>query len=174
MLARLNEILANSNCDLRFKKTGGERFAREKNSLKESAVISILVISIFTIFAIIASNSANKIKTEGVENPPVIEDAWEARLKRDQEEWSKQQERENIPQQVSPAPQNNDTKIASIIVAASCAGKTGLIPRSEVGSTLKKMLDDKGIDSTEVYGNFDYYWGIAKEIDAVNKTYCLK
>jgi len=48
------------------------------------------------------------------------------------------------------------------------------MPRSEIGSTLKKMLEDKGIDATEVYGNWDYYWGIAKEMDAVNKTYCLK
>jgi hypothetical protein len=43
-----------------------------------------------------------------------------------------------------------------------------------MGSMMKKMFQDKGIDSTEVYGNWDYYWGIAKQIDAVNETYCLK
>jgi hypothetical protein len=60
------------------------------------------------------------------------------------------------------------------MVSVSCAGNKGLIPRSQMGSMMKERFQDKGIDSTEVYGNWDYYWGIAKEMDAVNKTYCLK
>jgi len=39
-------------------------------------------------------------------------------------------------------------------------------------SMMKEMFQDKEIDSTEVYGNWDYYWGNAKEMDVVNKTYC--
>jgi len=88
--------------------------------------------------------------------------------------WLRSAKKEEKPNQIAPTPVNRDTQIASIILAASCAGKTGLMPRSEIGSTLKKMLEDKGIDATRVYEDWDYYWGIAKEMDAVNKTYCLK
>ena len=88
--------------------------------------------------------------------------------------WLRNAKKEEKPKQISPAPVNRDTQIASIILAASCAGKTGLMPRSEIGSTLKKMLEDKDIEVTRVYEDWNYYWGIAKEMDAVNKTYCLK
>lgn len=69
---------------------------------------------------------------------------------------------------------NNDTKIASVILTISCAGNKGLIARNQMGSMMKKMFADEGINSTEVYENWDYYWGLAKEMDTVNKTYCLK
>jgi hypothetical protein len=91
-----------------------------------------------------------------------------------EEYWQKQKEKENIPQQTASTSQNKDTDIAAIMVSVSCAGNKGLIPRSQMGSMMKKMFQDKGIDPTGVYGNWDYYWGIAKEMDAVNKTYCLK
>lgn len=88
--------------------------------------------------------------------------------------WLRSAKEEKKPIQIAPAPLNRDTQIASIILTASCAGKTGLIPRSKMGSTIKKMLEDKNIDVTRVYEDWNYYSGIAKEMDAVNKTYCLK
>jgi len=60
------------------------------------------------------------------------------------------------------------------MVSGSCAGNKGLIPRIQMVSMMKEMFQDKEIDSTEVYGNWDYYWSNAKEMDVVNKTYCLK
>lgn len=186
LLARLNKALENSNCALRFElpiqrnplnpslATTANGQSQKKNALHSSAVISALLISVFAIIIIIASNSANEKSVDTADSAPVIEDAWEARLRREQEEWDKQQEKEKIPKQVAPAPANKDTEIASIIVSVSCAGNKGLIPRSQMGSRMKEMFQNKGIESTEVYGNWDYYWGIAKEMDAVNKTYCLR
>lgn len=88
--------------------------------------------------------------------------------------WLRSAKQEKKPKQVISAPVNKDTQIASIILTASCAGKTGLIPRNEMGSTIKKMLEDKNIDVTRVYEDWNYYSGIAKEMDTINKTYCFK
>jgi len=88
--------------------------------------------------------------------------------------WLRSSKKEEKPQQTAPIQQNRDTEIASIMVSVSCAGNKGLIPRSQMGSQMKEIFQNKGIDSTKVYGNWDYYWGIAKQIDAVNETYCLK
>jgi len=186
LLARLNKVLGKSNCTLRFQEPDDDRYRQilqdlendysghKKSTITPALAISGLAILVLTIFAIIASNSANKKNVDSADSPPIVEDAWEARLRRDKEEWDKQQEKEINSQQVAPAPQNKDTEIASIMLSVSCAGNKGLIPRSQMGSMMKEMFQDKGIDSTEVYGNWDYYWGIAKEMDVVNKTYCLK
>lgn len=64
-------------------------------------------------------------------------------------------------------------QISSTILAVSCGGKEGLIPRSKMGATIKKMLDEKGYNPTKVYNNWDYYWRRAKEMDRVNGTNCL-
>lgn len=185
LLARLNKVLANSNCELRFEEPQSEEFNQilqdlESNKLQQKnsrtdLVVPLIGMAIISIFMIIATTVGNQSsKEDPTESPPVVEDAWEARLKREQEEWDKQQEINNTPQQTAPTSQNKDTEVAAIMVSVSCAGNKGLIPRSQMGSMMKEMFQDKGIDSTEVYGNWDYYWGIAKEMDAVNKTYCLK
>lgn len=185
LLARLNKALESSNCNLRFNEPQAEEFTRiledsENNksqrnaSLQMPAAISALIIFIFALVVIIGSNSTNKPTVDSTSSPPVAEDSWEARLKREQEEKNKQQEKNNSPQQTAPPSQNKDAEIAAIVVTVSCAGNKGLIPRSQMGTTMKEIFRDKGIDSTQVYGNWDYYWGIAKEMDAVNKTYCLK
>ena len=75
-----------------------------------------------------------------------------------------------------PCPQLEDydrNQISSTILAVSCGGKEGLIPRSKMGATIKKMLDEKGYNPTKVYNNWDYYWRRAKEMDRVNGTNCL-
>jgi len=186
LLARLNKVLENSNCDLRFEEPQNEEFnqvlqdlesnkLQQKNSRIDSVVLPLIGMAIISVFMILATTVGNESsKEDPTESPPVVEDAWEARLKRDQEEWDKQQEKNNTPEQTAPTAQNKDTEVAAIMVSVSCAGNKGLIPRSQMGSMMKEMFQDKGIDSTEVYGNWDYYWGIAKEMDAVNKTYCLK
>jgi hypothetical protein len=185
LLARLNKVLANSNCELRFEEPQSEEFNQilqdlESNKLQQKnsrtdLVVPLIGMAIISIFMIIATTVGNQSsKEDPTESPPVVEDAWEARLKREREEWDKQQEKNNTPQQTAPTSQNKDTEVAAIMVSVSCAGNKGLIPRSQMGSMMKEMFQDKGIDSKEVYGNWDYYWGIAKEMDAVNKTYCLK
>ena len=90
------------------------------------------------------------------------------------DEYAQKYKKQVQPEVLAPRSQSNDTEIASVIVSASCAGKSGLILRSEMGSMMKSMFNDKGIDSTAVFDNWDYYWNIAKEMDAYNKTYCLK
>lgn len=187
LLARLNRALAGSNCELKFElpiqrnplspsiATTENNQLQQKNSRADTVILFVIGIAIISIFMIIATTSGNQSsKEEPIDSPPVVEDAWEARMRKDKEEWDKQQEKEIASQQGTQAPQNKDTEIASIMVSVSCAGNKGLIPRSQMGSMMKEMFKDKGIDSTEVYGNWDYYWGIAKEMDAVNKTYCLK
>ena len=194
LLERLNRALAGSNCELRFElpiqqnplcpslETTENSQLQRKNSRADTVILFVIGMAIISIFMIIATTAGNQSsKEDPIDRPPVVEDAWEARLKREQEERNKQQEelykqqeKENIPQQTVPTSQNKDTEIAAIMVSVSCAGNKGLIPRSQMGSMMKEMFQGKGIDSTEVYGNWDYYWGIAKEMDAVNKTYCLK
>lgn len=78
------------------------------------------------------------------------------------------------PSTYSPQLEDYDrNQISSTILAVSCGGKEGLIPRSKMGANIKKMLDEKGYDSTKVYNNWDYYWRRAKEMDRVNGTNCL-
>jgi len=90
------------------------------------------------------------------------------------ESQERKQAEVNMSKQIAPKPQVDETEIASIILSVSCAGNKGLVPRSQMGSTIKEMLQSKGIDPEIVYRNWDYYWGIAKEMDTINKTYCLK
>lgn len=186
LLARLNRALAGSNCDLRFELpmqrnplspsllTTDNSQSKKTNSLRLPAVISGLIMSVFTILIIIASNSANNTESGSADGPPVVDDAWEARLRKERESWYKQQDKTKAHKQTASSTQDNHTEIASIIVSVSCAGNKGLIPRGQMGSMMKEMFQDKGINSTRVYDNWDYYWGLAKEMDSVNKTYCLK
>ena len=116
----------------------------------------------------------NEIKYQKKMKEKAEKEAEYYRNKEKIESQNRQQEEANRSKQISSAPQNNETEIASIILSVSCAGDKGFIPRSQMGSTIKEMLQSKGIDSAIVYGNWDYYWGIAKEMDTVNKTYCLK
>lgn len=180
--ARLNRILDNSKCTVKFETPSipqGVELGKDSkiNSNKNStAIIGLAIASVAGITALsvylltaVSINSKQELSTQ-----PVKEDAWEARLKRDQEEWNKKQKQELESQPSASIPRNNDTEIASVIVSVSCAGSKGLIPRSQMGSMMKQIFKDKGIDSTEVYGNWDYYWGIAKEMDAHNQTYCIK
>jgi len=90
------------------------------------------------------------------------------------ESQERKQAEVNMSKQIAPKPQVDETEIASIMLSVSCAGNKGLVPRSQMGSTIKEMLQSKGIDPEIVYKNWDYYWGIAKEMDTINKTYCLK
>jgi hypothetical protein len=90
------------------------------------------------------------------------------------ESQERKQAEVNMSKQIAPKPQVDETEIASIMLSVSCAGNKGLVPRSQMGSTIKEMLQSKGIDPEIVYRNWDYYWGIAKEMDTINKTYCLK
>ena len=192
MLARLNKVLENSNCDLRFEEPQNEEFNQvlqdlenkqpeEKKSVLAPAVaISGLILLVFSliIFAGIREASIGKKNNDEVSLKPMKSQTEQERNAEIQEgaNWLRNSKKEVKSQEVAPAPApaNRDTEIASIMVSVSCAGNKGLIPRSQMGSMMKEMFQDKGIDSTEVYGNWDYYWGIAKEMDAVNKTYCLK
>ena len=190
LLARLNRALAGSNCELRFElpmqrnplspslAITENNQLQQKNSRVDTVILPLIGMAIISIFMIIATTAGNQSsKEDPIDSPPVVEDAWEARLQRDQEEWDKKQEAErveSIPQKNGTTSKNADTEVAAIMVSVSCAANKGLIPRSQMGSMMKEMFQDKGIDSTEIYGNWDYYWGIAKEMDAVNKTYCLK
>jgi uncharacterized protein YlxW (UPF0749 family) len=195
LLARLNRALAGSNCELRFElpiqrnPLSPSLATTENNQLQKKFILApavaisglILLVLASIIFAGISDTSNNKKNDDATQD-----DIWSDKSIKEREEyhknqqkdreeyWKKQQEKENIPQQTAPTPQNKDTEVAAIMVSVSCAGNKGLIPRSQMGSMMKEMFQDKGIDSTEVYGNWDYYWGIAKEMDAVNKTYCLK
>ena len=77
---------------------------------------------------------------------------------------------------VGHSPQLEDydrNQISSIILAVSCGAYTGAIPRSKMGTTIKKMINEKGYNPTKVYNNWDYYWKRAKEMDRVNGTNCL-
>ena len=190
LLARLNKVLANSNCGLRFDEPQNEAYnqvledlknkqpEQKKSSLAPAIAISGLVLLVFSliIFTGIRETSNSKKNNNEVTSKPKILQTEQERNAEIQKgaNWLRSSKNEVKPQQVAPAPANSDTEIASIMVSVSCAGNKGLIPRSQMGSMMKEMFQDKGIDSTEVYGNWDYYWGIAKEMDAVNKTYCLK
>ena len=192
MLARLNKVLENSNCDLRFEEPQNGEFnqvlqdlenkqpEQKKSVLAPAVAISGLILLVFSliIFAGIREASIGKKNNDEVSLKPKKLQTEQERNTEIQEgaNWLRNSKKEVKPQEVAPAPEpaNRDTEIASIMVSVSCAGNKGLIPRSQMGSMMKQMFQDKGIDSTEVYGNWDYYWGIAKEMDAVNKTYCLK
>jgi len=195
LLARLNQVLENSNCDLRFEQPPNEVFKQilqdlenkqleqKKSTLAPAVAMSGLILLVFAsiVFVGISETSNNKKNDDATQD-----DIWSDKSIKEREEyhknqrkdreeyWEKPQEKANAPQQTAPTSRNKDTEIASIMVSVSCAGNKGLIPRSQMGSMMKEMFQDKGIDSTEVFENWDYYWGIAKEMDAVNRTYCLK
>jgi len=185
--ARLNRVLDSSKCGLKFELHSPIGVADSvpssqsgKNSLLVIgiAIASVLGLTVLSVYLLTATNSANSVK----ENPgdgTVVEDAWEARLEREREEWNRKQEKELAEQNQNPSASasstgNSDTEIASVIVSVSCAGSKGLIPRSKMGSTMKQIFDDKGIDSSQVFDKWNYYWNIAKEMDSYNKTNCLK
>lgn len=188
--AQLNRVLAQSNCDLRFEESTEEEFVQTKgqsaNNLRNDlfhpfSVFLILGLSIFVLTAMLNKSTTNAQK-DSTKSPAVAE-GWEAKRKRELAEWDKQRKKEEklqekvITQQpvpTAPVPQNRDTEIASIMLSVSCAGNKGMIPRNQMGSMMKEMFQSKGIDATEVYGNWDYYWGIAKEMDKVNQTYCIQ
>jgi hypothetical protein len=187
LLARLNQALSKSNCTLRFTKEPSEVMpilatnnvesneSQRRQPVNTSAIVSVVIISAFAVIFGFLVNFANKSNNDPEIKSPVAEDAWKARLDREQEEWNKKQEKELAEQKQNiPLSKNKDTEIASVIVSVSCAGNKGLIPRNQMGSMMKDIFDDKGINSTEVFENWDYYWNIAKEMDAFNKTYCLK
>lgn len=183
LIARLNTVLENSNCSLRFNEQSDGKFNHAFNEIdngisqinKPLIAVLLVLASVLTFFITKGGITLQEEKIETTPNAPALEeDAWEARLRRDKEEWDKQQEKENISQRVLPATQNTDTKIASIIVTVSCAGSKGLIPRSQMGSTMKRMFQEEKVNSADVYENWDYYWGIAKEMDTVSKFHCMK
>jgi hypothetical protein len=185
--ARLNRVLDSSKCGLKFELPSQSSSVDPvsssqsgKNSLLVIgiAIASVLGLTVLSIYLLTATNSKNSVK-ESPENGTVVEDAWEARLEREREEWNKKQEKELAEQNQNSSAGassigNSDTEIASVIVSVSCAGSKGLIPRSKMGSTMKQIFDDKGIDSSQVFDRWNYYWNIAKEMDSYNKTYCLK
>jgi hypothetical protein len=193
LLARLNRALAGSNCELRFElpiqrnplspslETTENNQSQQKNSLGSSVVVSALLISVFAGFIFITSRTEDRTKVDTTDSKPVVEDAWEARLKRDREEWDKKQETERVERQSktsnSVSSTNSEdskrTKISAIILSVACAAKTGFIPRSQMGINIKKMLSEGGYDPTDVYGNWDYYWERAQEIDKVAKSFCI-
>jgi uncharacterized protein YlxW (UPF0749 family) len=193
LLARLNKVLENSNCDLRFEEPQSEEFnqilqdlesnkLQQKNSRTDTVVLPLIGMAIISIFMIIATTVGNQSsKEDPTESPPVAEDAWEARLKREQEEWDKKQEAERVERQSktpnSVSSTNSEgserTKISAIILSVACAAKTGFIPRSQMGINIKKMLSEGGYDPADVYGNWDYYWERAQEIDKVAKSFCI-
>jgi hypothetical protein len=193
LLARLNRALAGSNCELRFElpiqrnplspslATTENNQSQQKNSLGSSVVVSALLISVFAGFIFITSRTEDRTKVDTTDSKPVVEDAWEARLKRDREEWDTKQEAERVERQ-SKTPNSvsstnlegsERTKISAIILSVACAAKTGFIPRSQMGINIKKMLSEGGYDPTDVYGNWDYYWERAQEIDRVAKSFCI-
>lgn len=195
LLARLNKVLGKSNCTLRFQEPDDGKYIQILQNLendfsehKKSTIVPTLATSglIIVFFLLLIFTGMSYTSSSKKNEDATQDDIWSEKSIKEREEyhnnqrkdreayWKKQQENQKTPEQVAPAPVNRDTEIASIMVTVSCAGNIGLIPRSQMGSRMKEMFQDKGIDSTEVYGNWDYYWGIAKEMDAVNKTYCLK
>lgn len=178
----LNKILEISNCSIRFSIPKDEEYTQilqnlDNNPQQEeypppnikSILITGFIILIsfgFILSFTILTNSSNKDETI---SSPVAKDNSTKKLEEDE----KNENNTNLKQS-SSASQSNDTKIASVILTISCAGNKGLIARNQMGSMMKKMFADEGINSTEVYENWDYYWGLAKEMDTVNKTYCLK
>ena len=144
-----------------------------KALLTFSALFTILLSSSCSSSTTEEPVSSKESKKEVLEERPQTEQERNAEIQAGAN-WLRNSKKEQEPQQTALLPQNRDTEIASIMVSVSCAGIKGLIPRSKMGSIMKEMFEGKGINSTEVYGNWDYYWGIAKQIDAVNKTYCLK
>jgi hypothetical protein len=195
LLARLNKVLSNSNCKLRFEEPLGEEFNQilqdieskqpeeKKSFLVHAAAVSSLILLVFaSIIFVRTSETGNKKNNDDAAQGEIWSDKsikereeyYKSQQQNREEHWKKQQKNEIMPQNTAPTAQNQDTAVASIMVSVSCAGNKGLIPRSQMGSMMKEMLQGKGIDSAVVYGNWDYYWGIAKEMDAVNKSYCLK
>lgn len=109
------------------------------------------------------------------------EDAWEARLRREQEAWNRKIMSEtSSPSNTQVSPNNlsgtekERNRISATILSVACGARVGALDRNKMGETIKQMLSSKGIDPTSVYDNWDYYWSRAKEMDAYNKTYCLK
>ena len=120
-------------------------------------------------------------ENERIQSAPVVEDAWEARLRREQEEWNKKVEKEinSSPSSQASTPgisseDKQTNKISSIILSVACGAKVGVVSRGQMGETVKQMLTSEGIDPTSVYEKWDYYWGRAKEMDEYNKSYCIK
>ena len=191
--AQLNRVLAQSNCELRFEESTEEEFVQSQGQSANNirtllfhpySLLLILGFSFLMVF-LNSNNSTTNAQKDATKSPAVAE-GWEAKRKRELAEWDKQRKKEekleakvNTQQSVptSPTPPTSgstDTEVASIMLSVSCAGSKGLIPRNQMGSMMKEMFQSKGIDSTEVYGNWDYYWGIAKEMDKVNQTYCIQ
>lgn len=153
-----------------FKQSGETRFKK-----------LILPITWFLAFLIAGCQPLEKKVQEDT-----VESLWSSKSIKERELYYKQQYNDRLrywenqkaikasPQRTNQLSEDNDAEIASVIVTASCAGKIGLMPRSQMGSALKKMFKERGIDATVVYSNWDYYWGIAKEMDARNQTYCIK
>jgi len=196
LLAQLNMVLGQSNCDLRFEESTEEEFVQSQgqsaNNIRTLLVYPfsiLMILSISFLMVVLNTNNSTTSAQKDATKTPAAAEGWEAKRKRELAEWDKQRKKEekleakvNTQQSVPTAPTaptpptsgSTDTEIASIMLSVSCAGNKGMIPRNQMGSMMKEMFQSKGIDSTEVYGNWDYYWGIAKEMDKVNQTYCIQ
>ena len=101
-------------------------------------------------------------------------------MRREEEEWREKQQQEINSSKNSSAATIQDNsearrnQVASMMVAVACGGSKGLMPRNQMGSMLKQMLESKGINANEVFNNWDYYWSRATEMDKFNQTYCIK
>jgi hypothetical protein len=192
LIARLNKVLENSNCDLRFEEPQNEEFKQilqnlennqpqQKNSLRSPVVVSALLISVFLGFIFITSRTENRTKVDATDTKPVVEDAWEARLQRDREEWDKKQEAERVERQSKTSnsvssinsEDSERTKISAVILSVACAAKTGFIPRSQMGANIKKQLQMQGYNPSLVYANWDFYWGRVQEMDRKGNYNCV-
>ena len=60
-----------------------------------------------------------------------------------------------------------------VILAASCLGKNGNIPRSRMGDYIAAAVEEQGISRQELFNNWDKYWGYAKDAEKRNGTSCL-
>jgi len=190
LISQLNMVLQQSNCDFKFQELTEEELAQKPeqsaNNIRTLLFhpYSILIIlGISFIMIVLNTNNLTTSAQKDATKTPAVGEGWEAKRKRELAEWDKQRKKEEKLQEKAimqqpvpsaPAPQNRDTEIASIMVSVSCGGSKGLIPRNQMGSMMKEIFKDKGIDSAEVYGNWDYYWGIAKEMDKANQTYCIQ
>lgn len=148
--------------------------------------IIILIFSFYALLIVIAgvNNYKNNQTTNSRETNKQTLNAPQSQTEREKEikegaNWLKNVKQGNSDNQsnireTQSYSGNSDTKIASIILSVSCAGREGLIPRSQMKFYLKQQFDNNGIDLTYVYKNWDFYWNIAKQMDSVNNTYCLK
>lgn len=188
LYACLNKVLENTSCNIRFLLPEDEEYNQLLHNLEDKLeqvktsppnINSILIRRVLMLFStltgfiilisfvfILISLNSNKSKNI---NSPAVEDISTKKI-----EENKSQSNVEAPKQTSSIFKNKDTKIASVILTISCAGSKGLIPRNQMGSMMKEMFADEGINFADVNKNWDYYWGLAKEMDTVNNTYCLK